>query len=350
MRSRLLIPAAVVAAVLTSAVPAQAQTERASDVTVMTRNLFLGGDILKPVPATTQAEFEQRAKELWDEVKASDFPKRAPLLAKEIDQHSPDLVGLQEASLWRRSAPGVKDGPATKSTTVVYDFIKLLQKELRKRGQSYRVVKVQQEMDIEAPIADGYDVRLTMRDAILAKKGVRVSNARGGNFDAKLTVPTVIGTFQVLRGWTSVDANVDGNRFRFVNTHLEAFGHDQRTAQAKELIARRGPARSSRLPVVLVGDLNSDDEYTNAQRDAYMALTRFGFKDRGDQRDACCYNDLAKGTPRFDHRIDHILTKPSLRRVDSDIVGNDRRNRASNGLFPSDHGGNVATLRFPRGR
>jgi endonuclease/exonuclease/phosphatase family metal-dependent hydrolase len=347
---RLLIPAALLAAGLVSAVPAQAQRDqRATDVKVMTRNIFLGGDILKPVGAQNQQEFEQKATELWQEVQGTNFPRRAPLLAKEIDQHSPDLIGLQEVALWRRSPNGVKDGQATPSTQVVYDFLKLLQRQLRRRGQIYRVVESQREADIEASTSLGYDVRLTMRDVILAKKGVRTSRPRSGNFNARLTVPTVGGTYNVLRGWTSTEVNVDGNRFKFVNTHLEAFGHPIRTAQAQELIASRGPARSKR-PVILVGDLNSDDAYTDDQRDAYVALTGFGFKDRGTTRNSCCYNDLFKGLPKFDHKIDHILTKPGLRRVDQDVTGNDPRNRAANGLYPSDHGGAVSVLRFPRRR
>ena len=77
----------------------------------------------------------------------------------------------------------------------------------------------------------------------------------------------------VTRGWTSVDAKVrNAPKIRFVNTHLEAFDNQPsnhtnqgtdvgngvvRWAQAKELIATGGPATGS-LPVILVGDLNSD--------------------------------------------------------------------------------------------
>jgi endonuclease/exonuclease/phosphatase family metal-dependent hydrolase len=348
LRRKLLILAALLAGLALAAPAAHAgSNERATDVTVMTRNIFLGGDILRPVSGRTQAEFEQGATALWNEVKSTNFPARAPLLAKEIDQHSPDLIGLQEVSLWRRSPNGVKDGATTRSTMVEYDFLKILQRALNRRGLRYRVAVKQQEADIEAPTSLGYDMRLTMFDVILAKRGIRTSNPRGDNYNAKLTVPTVVGTFEVLRGWTSVDANVDGNRFRFVNTHLEAFGHDQRTAQAKELVARGGPTRT-RLPVILLGDMNSDDSYRDAQRDAFMALLGAGFKDSGPRAQNCCYNDLFKGTPRFDHKVDQILTKPRLRLVDSDITGNDRRNRARNGLYPSDHGGAVSVLRLRR--
>jgi Endonuclease/Exonuclease/phosphatase family len=346
--TKLLTAAAVSAVALISAVPAHAARKDPVDVKVMTRNIFLGGDILKPVSAPDRAGFEQGATELWQEVQSTDFPSRAPLLAKEIDQQEPDLIGLQEVALWRRGPDGVKDGPSTPATTVVYDFLKLLQAQLKKRGLDYRAVKVQQEMDIEASTSLGYDVRLTMRDVILAKKGVKTSKARGGNYKERLPVPVpAVGvTYNVIRGWTSVEANVDGAKFRFVNTHLEAFGHPTRTAQAKELVKRGGPANSGRLPIVLVGDMNSDDSYKDDQRNAFLELTRAGFKDSGPKTQNCCYDDLFKGLPKFDHKVDQILTKPRVRPVDTGITGNDKRNRAKSGLFPSDHGGAWSVLRF----
>ena len=74
--------------------------------------------------------------------------------------------------------------------------------------------------------------------------------------------------------------------FRFVDTHLEAFGDPAiREAQAKELIKRGGPARSN-LPVLLVGDLNSDDNTvsaTNGDRKAYNALQAVRFPRPGNR-------------------------------------------------------------------
>jgi endonuclease/exonuclease/phosphatase family metal-dependent hydrolase len=342
LRTRLLIAAATAAAALVTAMPAHAATNEPVDVKVMTRNIFLGGDILAPVRTP---DFEGGATALWREVQRTNFPARAPLLAKEIEQQDPDLIGLQEVSLWRRGPDGVKDGSATPATTVLIDFLKILRSELRKRGLRYRVVQSEPNADVEGPTSLGYDIRYTDRNVILAKSGVKTSRPRGGVFDVKLTVPTAAGMFTVERGWDSVDANVNGARFRFANTHLEAFDNNTRTAQAKELVARGGPL-DTRLPVVLLGDMNSDDAYRNAQRGAFMALLRAGFKDSGPKANNCCYDDLFKGTPRFNHKVDQILTKPKVRLVDSAITGNDRRNRAKSGLYPSDHGGAVSVLRF----
>lgn len=337
-----------------------ARSERASAakpprLTVMTRNIYLGGNIARPIPARTPQEFEERATELWQMVQRTNFPARAVLLAKEIERTKPDVIGLQEVALWRRGPTGVKDGSATPATQVVYDFLALLQRQLARRGLRYRVGAVQREADIEAPISLGYDVRLTMRDVVLVRRerGLRVLRKFGRNYRAVLRVPTVVGEFASRRGYAGVDLSVDGRRVRFVNTHLEAFLEQTRVAQAEELAAAGGPLRTP-LPVILVGDLNSDPRGENPA--AYGVLRRFGLLDTWVLRhgskpaNSCCLarEDLTDPTPAaFDHHIDHILVKPRMRVLQQIVVGTDPRNRTRSGLWPSDHGGHVATLELP---
>ena len=80
------------------------------------------------------------------------------------------------------------------------------------------------------------DARLTMRDAILVRKGVKVTKAESDQYNFALPVdiapdspPGNPGPEDILapRGWTAVNAQVrkrqNRKRFRFVNTHLEAF-------------------------------------------------------------------------------------------------------------------------------
>jgi len=156
-------------------------------LTVMTRNVYLGGNIAGPIPAPNREEFERSASALWAAVRTTDFPARAKLLAREVKQRKPDVIGLQEVALWRR---GPKDGDATQATTVVYDFLKSLKGRL---GPGYKIASVQQEAELEAPIADGYDVRLTMRDVVIVRKRVKVRRKLGANYRATLEVPTAIG-------------------------------------------------------------------------------------------------------------------------------------------------------------
>jgi hypothetical protein len=38
---------------------------------------------------------------MWDQMRKTDFQARAKLLAKEINQNQPDLIGIQEATIWK---------------------------------------------------------------------------------------------------------------------------------------------------------------------------------------------------------------------------------------------------------
>ena len=221
-------------------------------------------------------------------------------------------------------------------------------------GLRYAVAVKQRETDIEAPIDAGYDVRLTMFDVILVKKrkGLRVTRRLKSNYDETIDVPTPAGTLTSTRGWAAVDVRFKGKRFRFVNTHLEAFGDAQREAQARELIARGGPLRGKRQYIV-VGDFNSDPNGTESPSAAFDILEGFGLVDEWPRRFgpgfSCCLNNSdARDTNAdgFDHRIDLILAKPKLRALSGQVVGDAVGDRAPNGLWPSDHAGVVMKLRL----
>src|SRR5688572_1204967 len=203
-------------------------------IKVMVRNLYLGADLTPLIVAPTQAQFRRNATQVWGQVKRTDFPARSNLIANEVADKRPQLIGLQEVSLWRRSARGQADGDATPATRVRFDFLKLLRRALREEDQHYRVVVVQREADLEGPTSKDFDVRLTMRDVILVRRDadLELNRARGRNFRQNLIVPTAYGPVESTRGWTAVDAREDGARFRFVNTHLEAFSAGVRAQQA----------------------------------------------------------------------------------------------------------------------
>jgi endonuclease/exonuclease/phosphatase family metal-dependent hydrolase len=345
-------------------------------VTVMTRNLFLGADLGPALAATSIPAAVDGGGVIWAEVQATNFPERAVPLAKEIDKSDADLVGLQEVALWRTQTPSDLGGPpltnGTPATTVAYDFLALLMAELDKRGGDYEVAHVQDEFDAELPVdvdasdttgsppfGAELDVRLTMRDVILRKKdsNVQVSNPAGAHYQTLFT-PLIGGALPlpVKRGWLSVEASLGGKHndkraFRFVNTHLEAFGDPTiREAQAKELFAPGGPLVTDKQ-VILVGDLNSGTEarhniHGNDQL-AFLALQGFGMNDNGAVQ-SCCYSSLFDPTQVFDHTVDHVLTKPALKTTRAYVTGNNPNQRTPSGLWPSDHGGVVSTLKLQK--
>jgi hypothetical protein len=372
----------LIAALVVCLLPAVAQANgkhRKSDrVRVMTRNVYLGADLGPGLAATTPQQFFEANGGILRQVTRTNFPLRARALAAEILRNHPDLVGLQEVALWRTAPPSltpVLSGPS--ATTVRYDFLQLLLNQLNKGKQRYRAVVVKPEFDFEAPANengradDGPDApdglladaeingRLTMRDVILARnKTTATSNPRSGTFENLLSV-TVSGIpIEVTRGWTTVDARVKKSRvFHFVNTHLEAFDDESvtpsiRAQQASELVAPGGPARAFPLPVILVGDLNSDrdTEVQPGDAQAYNVMRAAGFVNRDTSNPlSCCLSDpnLVGGSlADFDHKVDHIMTSsPNLVTLQrSRVVGLGK----VNGIFPSDHAGIASVLRLQR--
>lgn len=345
-------------AVLARPVPAEAENPR--EVTVMSRNLYLGANLDPAIGARTVDELLAATAHIFSVAQRTNFPERAKALAAEIADTDPTLVGLQEAAVWY-TGPFGHPAPAT---TVEYDFVATLVQELAAIGARYEVVRVQPEADIEAPAGGPYfrDVRLLQQDAVLVRTGrghkVELGQARSDHFDAELSITTGTGQqYVVHRGWVAVDVTVKKQTFRFVNTHLEAFHPLIRLQQAQELLAPEGPVGSAGTPVVLVGDLNSGPELPVPEnRLAFQALLGAGLVDTwavahpGDPGFTAGFNELltdpsAEGA--LEHRVDHVLVTPDIAVVGSRLVGTDPDDRTVSGMWPSDHAGVVATLALP---
>ncbi len=345
------------------------QPKKPNTVKVMTRNLYLGADLSPAINAAGAADFVKKNGQILRDVDSNDFPVRARGLAREIRQVSPDLVGLQEVALWRTGPPSLTAPITGKYTaaTVHVDFLKDLLGRLNKGKKRYRVVKVQPEFDFEAPadydddpstgaatLGGEINGRLTMRDVILAKvgAGIKTRNLRSAHYE-NIYKPVISGiAVNVERGWLSADVKVRKSKwFRFVDTHFEAFGEPQiREAQATELLAKGGPLRSGKLPAVLVGDLNSDDDTTSAADAlAYDALKKGGMVERGFSGKmtwGVTSGIITAGAPTdWSQFIDHVMTNrpKAVKKLKSGVTGT----KPVNGLWDSDHRGVWAKLKMP---
>jgi endonuclease/exonuclease/phosphatase family metal-dependent hydrolase len=332
------------------AVPAAAPA-KPQDLKVMVRNVYLGADLIPLAGAKDENEFEQAAAQRYQTVLDNDFPKRAKALAAEIRKAKPDLIGVQEATIWRRGPEGVKDGPQTPATQVVYDSTKTLLKALKAAGTPYREVVGRNWFDFEAPTALGYDVRVTQRNVILARKGskVKVRKRFSGQFAKHFDPQTVRGVAQQLRGWVGVDATLAKRKFRFVSTHLEAYNAPIADQQMKQLLASGGPLASKKRRSILVGDFNSapganaNERGTQRDASAYYSAIDAGFRNPLPKRITCCFTEDLRNPARKESTwIDHVLVRPRIKALRSGIVGT----RQVGGLYPSDHAGITATLRL----
>lgn len=323
------------------------------DITVMSYNLYLGADIFALV-GTSPEQVPVVAAQLWAAVQATDFPSRAIAIAAEIAEHEPELIGLQEVSLYRTQFPSdyIQGNTEPNATEVAYDFLELLLHELKAVGLDYRVAAVNTNADVELPsTTDGQnftDIRLTDRDVILARHDVSTSNAVQATFSLDVTAPVPVGGQEVpfLRGYSHVRAEVDGVSFSFANTHLEVQveGNLQpQDGQAAELI---GILANVSSPLILVGDFNNTPGSTGTA--PYALLSSAGYTDAavtvGVNDPTCCQAaNLTNPTSTLSQRIDLIFSRGRVEASSFWTVGNTPESRI-NGLWPSDHAGVVARV------
>jgi len=322
-------------------------------LTVMTRNLYVGGDLFEPFLSTTPLE---TAAKVWGEILASDPYGRMAGVADEIGQTRPDLVGLQEAYRFIVTPLGA-EGPIL----LDLDFVAGLEGALAARTEPlpYRVVAQQQHTVLTIPFpTQGIQITLIDRDAILADEDVAVGSSDGGNFAAEF-VTTLAGVIpvQLKRGWVEVSAKHQGVDFTFVNVHLETkdFGPLQ-SLQALELAGRF----AATAPLVLVGDTNSDPTdpaypvsptvtlptpytiltgLTGALTDAWSALGN-------GSGPTCCFDaDITPPSRELFERVDLVLFRGAISPTTARRVGLDPL-ASIGGRWPSDHAGVVATLRL----
>src|SRR3954452_15568668 len=169
---------ALLAALVVAPVASRAAKPKPQKITVMSRNLFLGADLLPLAVPPAGDKFERAVGKLFDEVRATEPDARMKLVAGEIAKAKPDLVGLQEVTLWR-TGPKNDGKPAT---DVKVDYLATLMKELKRRKAGYRVVADQRTLDLEGPTDQNVDLRFTDGNVVLARKGVKVSEAKSRDF------------------------------------------------------------------------------------------------------------------------------------------------------------------------
>jgi endonuclease/exonuclease/phosphatase family metal-dependent hydrolase len=351
--------AALVAAL--PVLPAQAKPKDETDLVVMTQNLYLGSSLTPALAATSPEGFVAAVAQIFATVQYTDFPARAEAIADQIEASEPDLVGLQEVS--RRTTGGLNPPPG-------YDFLAILQAALDDRGLDYSVAAVVDNASIgPAPLALGAclsaagitcTVQLDDRDVILVNDdtpGLTWSNPRSGRYEAQAVLDSPVGPLSFDRGWVSIDARLDGQPFRFVNTHLETEDFPTvQQAQAAEFVS--GPGRGG--TIIAVGDFNSAADGSTTT--SYAQLTAPGrFRDAWDDDQlgdgfTCCQASntppLAPGAlnnpvSTLQTRIDLILSRGAARTSGGEaLVVGDTPFQGAPPFWPSDHAGVVAEFRL----
>lgn len=238
--------------------------------TVMSRNIYLGADVgvaLELIPDLPAA-----AQFMWKQVQATDFSKRKLILAQEIKDQAPDVIGLQEATIWYCQAK------PWSAKTEVFNFTNELLAELdgryviaEKGGEKafnpgYSIGPIPFLTKVSDPKTfqplfgqNSASCGFQIGDALLIKKELAQYVNQVGNSeyeDVYKVVPTIM---EIYRGYTWADITMQGSNVRFVSTHLESLWDANKVPkaadQARQLVADLANTKS---PVIVIGDFNSD--------------------------------------------------------------------------------------------
>jgi endonuclease/exonuclease/phosphatase family metal-dependent hydrolase len=347
-RSYRIATIATLVLVLVTSMPATAEAKDKRDLTVMTRNLYVGASLTPVGTATTEFGFLLAVATIYQEVQFTDFPARADAIAAEIEANDPDVIALQEVTTWTSTGPGAPPS---------LDFLAILRQKLADRGLSYSVAATSNNANVgpvplllcSGPFLSCF-LTLQDHDVILvndSSPGLHTFNPQIGRYVAQHVQVTPAGPLSFNRGWASIDGTLDGKAFRFVTTHLEIEDSPAiQEAQAREFLA--GPAKAGGA-VIAAGDFNSAADGSTTT--TYANLTKAYFRDAwdtdpGDPGYSCCQSDtLTNQTSAFASRIDLVLTHGASSALDAKLVG-DLPFQATAPLWPSDHAGLIATIRL----
>lgn len=258
--------------VLSFLAPTTAQSAD-SQVTVLSRNLYLGADVgvaLKLIP-----DFPAAAQFMWNQVKANDFSQRAPKLAQEAISNNVDVIGIQEATTWY-----CKKNAWSKKVEVL-NFTKQFLAATKAQGSEY----VLAQFEGKKAFNPGYSIAavpfLTMvndpstfqplfgqdkaacgfviGDALAIKKDLADKVIKVGTTEYVDTYSIVPTLMTIYRGYTWADINIGDQPVRFITTHLESIWDEGKVPnaakQARQLVK---DLEGITMPVVIIGDFNSD--------------------------------------------------------------------------------------------
>ena len=323
------------------------------EITVMTRNVSIGGDIDRVIAAQDVNQVPLLVAQTWQEIVHNDFHVRAEAIAQEIKARRPDVVGLQEiTTLWIQDPGDAVIGGQEPATQVVYDYLEILMDALERRGLEYRVAGIVADTEAEMPMVTSpaptfADVRMQDYDVVLVAPSVEFDNVIAQNFAYDWTVPFGADGLTIKRGYVAFDATIHGQDVRIVSTHLEPVDYpglqDLQLAQAAELLANVGDGTA-----IVLGDLN-----TAPGRPAYDFLMGSGLTDAWAERPgkapgytAGYAPNLQPGSDELDERIDLVLFRNGpnavLTPTQAVITGRDPIEGAD--FYASDHAGLAVTF------
>ena len=342
MRSvaRNIIRGAVVVLIVVSLPSISAAPRTTTTIKVMTQNMDAGTDLGLALAYLNTDTPTVGIDLTYQEILQGNLEGRAAILAQQIAASQPDLVSLQEVTLWSLDfAP-------------LFDQLDLLQNALADLGQNYSVVKVNEITSLAAPTSDFHLLGFLDRDVILSRDdaALSIANIQSGKFAASFTIPdTPLGDITVEQGWISAEVTLDGDTFTFVDTHLASSFPGLDLSQVQDLQAQELAALfGGTTRLVIAGDFNSNATHTPVEHTpSYATMLDAGLTDT--------WVAAHRGQPGFTWPLyveDPLGIHPAgpFERIDLIFetgLGIESVNRIGwTGRHASDHAGVIATLSF----
>jgi hypothetical protein len=372
-----------------------------ADIDVMTQNQYLGANLTPIIAAGSAVPFDPVAFNAavvtaLGQVAANLPQERFEALGALIAQRGPHLVGLQEVFRYDCQGPGCAD-PA-----IAGAFNDHLQGTLDALGGAYVVAATVKNLDLTLPVFTSTGQALVTvidRDVILARDDIAAAvqpvpfnaicshpSLDGCNYDVVGEVTLGGATVRIERGFVGVDATVDGDAYRFVNTHLEVrepaagnpYSRIVQAAQAYQLLLTVQGTTPANRKLLVVGDINSDprDEIlpvppplqpllgTDMIVPPYMQFRIAQFTDAWTLRPgagagagaplvgySCCQDeDLGNHQSAHYERIDIIFARTPPQQVkDARLLGEsiaDKTWPPGHGVWPADHSSVATRLQY----
>jgi hypothetical protein len=346
------------------------------DITLMTRNLYLGANLAPVLAAQTPEDFLAAAQTALAQVAANNFPERAKVLAAEIVDKKPQIVSLQEVYNFTLNGQN--------GSLPFRDYLTDLMAALAEQGVDYKVAAVVKNVDIHVPLS-GNLVGVTDSDVILARGDITTSvvpfanvcakpSMDGCNYQVAATATTPLGSIALDRGFVAVDALLGGTLVRFVDSHLEEPGRELnpanpllasifQAAQAFELISILAQFPNPQgAKIIISSDINSTplDQIIDLGPPygqivpPYMQFVLAGYVDAWTLRPGnppgftCCQaeNLLNPESILSDRRDVTFSREVPYGMVKINLIGNEETDKTPSGLWPSDHAGVVTRMQF----
>lgn len=367
------------------------------DIIVITQNQYLGADLTPIITAESPGEYNEAVLDALYSVAANNIPERAEALAKSIADRDAHLVGLQEVFKFECSETGTIPGACLLFSAAMNDHLQLTMDALQSLGADYYVAGIVENLNLFPglpvfldldPVPDVL-IRVLDRDVILARGDINAipvafpcakPSVDGCNYDVIATATVLGGEINIERGFVGVDATVNGQAYRFVNTHLEVqfpspnpYSPLIQAAQATQLVATLSllapPPPGTKL--LVVGDINSSPEHPpfptpfappeDLAYPPYQQLANgttlydvpisppytdiWTLRPGKPKGFTCCEAaDLSNWESELYERIDVIFSLFPPAGVKANVLNNNPEDKTPSGLWPSDHATVVGRL------